>query len=92
MSISLDLINTMTGIILDGYVNTANKSDFDEAKGKVREFLMGNMTRLAQWAKQRPGVRPPVYFNDQTGDVIWLTRAQSRRLKRRLVKASRARA
>lgn len=92
MSISLDLINTMTGIILDGFVNTANKSDFDEAKGKVREFLMDNMARLALFAERNPGKRPPVYFNEENGEVIWLRRGQARKLKRHLAKVSRVRA
>jgi hypothetical protein len=82
MSILASLIDHMTGLILQGYVNTAGKADFKQAQENVKLFLFENYGRLERWVKQCPGKRPPVYFNSDTGDVLWLTRSQHRKLQR----------
>lgn len=87
MSILYSLIEQMTGVIMDGYVNVAGKADHKEAREKVKEFLIKNYNRLLNWAQDNPGIRPPVYFNSDTGEVLWLTRKQNRKWQRIKAKA-----
>jgi hypothetical protein len=91
MSIIANLIETMTGAIVDGYVNTGNKADHLQAQENVRTFLYENIGRLELWAKTHPGRRPPVYFNSETGGVVWLSRSQNRKLQRLNHRAQRGR-
>lgn len=89
MSVVAGWLDKLTAAILDGYVNTANKGDHEEAQEKVKSFLLANIGRLEHWVKIHPGRRPPVVFNHQTGEVIWLRREQKRKMERRLAKAAR---
>lgn len=85
MAVNLaDLVDRLTGIILEGFVNTAEKHDFDEAKREVKFFLEGNISKLIDWAEANPGKRPPIYYYD--GKVAWLNRRQLRTLQRAKVK------
>lgn len=83
------LIDQMTGVILAGFVRTAAKADHKQAQENVRLFLNENIDRLIRWAKEQPGKRPPVYYDSDTGGVMWLNRSQLRRLKRRQAKLHR---
>lgn len=86
MSIAADLIDKMTGIILDGFVNTGHKAQHENARENVRLFLNENIERLAAWVQRNPGRRPPIYCNEITGEVTWLTRTQNRRMNRKMAK------
>lgn len=84
------LLETMTGIIMAGYLRTGAAAEHEDARQVVKEFLTKNEAKLRLWIQTNPGERPPVYFIDGR-KVVWLSRRQ-RRKKELMEAAARAKA
>lgn len=68
--------------IFTRWQDQVENSDYEKMKeAKFVDFVMSNERRVLDWQRTHGSKKPPIYWDPQAQEWVWITRQQKRNLR-----------